>query len=128
MLKAFGSLYDSNKPTSIDINSYRVSSSNTYNPAIYNTFNAAFPASVSNKFYYVLDLEALNSHSNIILNGIDTSNSHSTFVRFDIKTALASQITTIGQNYNVNYNIYMYSCHNVILTFNLNAGTISSSY
>lgn len=111
LLRAFGSIYSTDKPTSISIEGFR-SASTAYVADVYEAYNttksaAAFASSSdANQFYMVLDLETLSNQKEGLYNGINTTGSTANNIRLNINTALAAQT----------HYLYFFSCHDAIIS------------
>lgn len=118
LMKSMGALYSSEKPTNISIGTWRIAST-AYLPGIYGAYNnsTTYLLSRGSKFFYLLDLETLNNHNDIVANGIETTGSSGTYIRFNIASPLSA----------TNHTVHMYSTHDVLLTFDIGMGTISAT-
>jgi len=123
--KAFGGLYSADKSGAIGINGWRRAST-AYVTSVYGAYSAAIGAATADKstasiaapnsWYFVLDLEALSAHKEALYNGINTTGSSSNYIRIDIGTQLA----------NVAHTVSYFSCHDVLLKFDLVNGQVMS--
>jgi hypothetical protein len=135
LLRAFGSIYSSDKPTTIQIESFKkastayvnvnmpgtaTSAGSVYKAYTSNTGSAATTVSnlqngIANQFYMVLDLEHLSNGKEGLYNGIPTNGTSSNVIRYSINTALAA----------VSHYVYFYTCQDAIITFDFNNGITS---
>lgn len=117
--KAFGGLYSSDKSSQISISGWRRAST-AYVAGVYAAFNATASAAAlaasPNSWYFVLDLESLSAHKDTMYNGVNTTGSSANYIRVDIATALAATPHTLSY----------FSCHDVLLNFDLVSGIVST--
>lgn len=118
IMKCFGSLYSSDKSGNIDMVGWRTAST-AYVAGVYGAYNAtrlsANYTSNPNRWFFALDLESLSNHKDLMYNGVNTSSGTNT-LRVEIASALSAFAHTV----------YMYSCHDVIINFDLRNGIVSS--
>jgi hypothetical protein len=118
--KAFGSLYSSDKSTQIALQGYRTAST-AYVSDVFSAYNStrltANYNSNSNRWLFALDLESLANHKELMYNGVNTQTG-TNVLRIEIATALAAHA----------HSILMFSCHDVILNFDLQNGLVSAIY
>jgi hypothetical protein len=121
LLKAFGGIYSNSKQSSISIDGYRVAST-AYVTDVFVAYNATKTTAgfigQPNKWFFALDLESVSNHKEMIYNGINTQGGSQATLRIEIGTALS----------NHTHSCYMFSCHDVLINFDLTNGIVSAVY
>ncbi len=112
--KSFGSVYStshSGGASRTEFNTASTAYNNYYRP--YNNLPANLE-SRANKWYQCLDLETMNSNKESLYSGISTNGTTST-----LRLNIASQIA------NVVHNVHYWSCQDVMIVMDMNAGITS---
>jgi hypothetical protein len=121
LLKAFGGIYSNQKQSSISIDGYRTAST-AYVTDVFTPYNATRLGDSyigqPNKWFFALDLESISNHKEMIYNGINTQGGSQATLRIEIGTALSAYT----------HSVYMFSCHDVLINFDLTNGIVSAVY